>query len=74
MKQCGQAEMFSDHRRVVQAFNKGEVNFIRASHKDADLWVQVCRKIGEFVDEDIDLCVVKNSYEGVCGNTSRGHI
>ena len=59
MKLCWPAEMFSDHRRVVQAFNRGEVNSITASHKDAELWVLVWRKIKEFIDEGIDLCVVQ---------------
>ena len=53
LKLCWPAEMFSDHRRVVRAFNKGEVNCITASHKDAELWVQVWRKI------KVDLCVVQ---------------
>ena len=49
--------MFSDHR-VVRALNNCEVYCISASHKDADLWVPVWRKIGECIDESIDLCVV----------------
>ena len=34
IKLCRTAEMFSDHRGVVPALNKGDVNCIRASHKD----------------------------------------
>ena len=56
MKLCWPAEMFSDHRRVVRAFNKGEVNCFTASHKDAELWVQVWRKIKEFIDESGLVC------------------
>ena len=58
MKRCWPAEMFPDHRGVVRALNKGEVYCISASHKDANLWVLVWRKIGECIDEGIDPCVV----------------
>ena len=46
---CGPAEILSDNTRFVQALNKGEVNCISASCKDADLWVLVWRKIGECI-------------------------
>ena len=46
---CGPAEIFSDDTTVVQSLNKGEVNCISASRKDADLWVLVWRKIGECI-------------------------
>ena len=59
MKPCWPAEMFSDHTRVVQAFNRCEVNCTTASHKDAELCFLVWRKIKEFIDEGIDPCVVQ---------------
>ena len=58
MKLCWPAEMFPDHTGVVLALNKVEVHCISASHKDANLWVLVWRKIGEYIDEGIDPCVV----------------
>ena len=65
MKLCGPAEVFCDHRGVVQALNKGQVNCTRASQgresvtRTREPLGSRWRKIGECIDEGIDLCEVQ---------------
>ena len=53
----GPAEMHTEHRVVVMALNKGEVNRIAAGRKDADLSALVWKKFDSLVEEGLWLKV-----------------
>ena len=57
---------FLGHQRSIRkteercaALSNGENDCISASHWDADLWIRVWNKIGEWVNEEVDLRLLK---------------
>ena len=57
-KLCGPSEIFSHNRGMVQTLNKIEVDCISAGHRGTDLWMLVWSKVGECIDEGVDIRVV----------------
>ena len=51
------AEIHSDHRGVVQASSKGEVECINATSKDTDLWIQMWNRVKVRKEQDLRLRV-----------------
>ena len=46
-----------DYREVVQTLKEDEVDCIRAEHNDADLWMLAWNKVGECMDERLNIRV-----------------